>query len=228
MTSRDPFLSLSEYDFLRRKKRGDTKPAERLVRGKKNANALLLVGYGGTISSGYTPTRETIVPLFPSPAIKQIEYVNLFGTSCLEFESIELLAKDSRELTAGDLELLLDVLHLTPHKRTLISAGTYMLPKLTALIQNHHTRTEKHIALTGSILPAGFVASDADANIWSAISVLNDRAASTAHVNSTFLVFHGRVFDDHKAIQKLNLHPQKMHDLVIQYPLTTVPTNNIL
>lgn len=230
MKSRNPFLAIKNYSFEKRRVAGKIGAAQKLVRGKKNHRAILLIGYGGTISSGYTPTKETIVPLHPSPAIKQIEYMNLFGTSNLQFEHADLLAKDSRYITSSDLETLLDVLNLVPHKKILITAGTYMLPKIAcAIIDNCHGE-HKVIALTGSILPAGFVASDADANIWSALSILNYKAVSSPSDTgvSVIVVFHGRVFEKRQEIQKLNLHPKKMRDLVIQYPLTTVPTNNAL
>ncbi len=221
--------AIKNYSFPERKSGGNIHAAEKMITGKTNENAVLLIGYGGTISSGYTPTKETIVPLFPSPAIKQIEYMNIFGTSNLEFESIDALSKDSRDILVEDLFMLLDILHLVPHTKVLITTGTYMLPKISLFIQqNSEDMPHKVIVLTGSILPAGFVASDADANIWSALTVLNYRATTITESSQTLLVFHGRVFETKAEFESLNLHPAQLENLVIQYPLTSVPTGDIL
>ncbi len=219
---------IKTYSFEKRLRTGKTERARRHIKNKFKTGSILLVGFGGTISSGYTPTRETIVPLFPSPAIKQIEYVNLFGTSNLRYDNIDVLAKDSRKITDEDMELLLDIIHLAPQKSVLITAGTYMLPKIGLCILSCFRGTSKTVALTGSILPAGFVASDADANIWSALSILNFAARDKQAEPKVMVVFHGRVFDTKEALAKLDLHPKRMKNLVIQYPLTTVPTNNVL
>lgn len=219
---------IDTYSFEKRHRSGKTKAGAAFVRKDFKRERLLLIGFGGTISSGYTPTEETIVPLFPSPAIKQIEYINLFGTSNLKKDSIDLLAKDSRKITDQDAQTLLDILHLVPHEKILITAGTYMLPVISLAILECCQDLHKAVALTGSILPAGFVASEADANIWSAISILNNHPLADVRQLAVMLVFHGRVFKTKEEFQKLNLHPPTLKHLVIQYPLTTVPTDNIL
>ena len=84
------------------------------------------------------------------------------------------------------------------------------------------------MVLTGSILPAGFVARDADANIWSAITALDLSEKATSKDLKTHAVFHGRVFSTAKELKKLNLHPKKMQKMVIQYPLSSVPVEGIL
>ncbi len=220
---------IRDYSFPKRKRAGKTKGAAAFIKKSFRKGNVLLVGFGGTISSGYTPTRETIVPLFPSPAIKQIEYINLFGISKLSHDSIDLLAKDSRLIVNADVETLLDVLHLTPQNKVLITGGTFMLPKVALVILRTCQGLHKTVALTGSILPAGFVASEADANIWSAISILNYSSAhKVAKKLSVMLVFHGRVFETVEEIKNLDLHPKSMRKLVIQYPLTTVPVDGVL
>lgn len=217
------------YSFEKRSQAGATKAAKKLIKKDFRKSSILLIGFGGTISSGYTPTHETIVPLFPSPAIKQIEYINLFGTSNLTYDNLDLMAKDSRAIVNADVELLLDIIHLAPHKKILITGGTYMLPKIALSILLCCNNARKIVALTGSILPAGFVASEADANIWSALSILSYCSSHEKEKRSrAMLVFHGRVFDTKEALEKLDLHPKRMRNLVIQYPLTTVPTDNVL
>jgi len=220
---------IRSYSFEKRSRSGKTKHAKKYIGRKFKKDRILLIGFGGTISSGYTPTNEMIVPLFPSPAIKQIDYINLFGISKLKYDNIDLLTKDSRMIVNADIETLLDIIHLAPHKKILITSGTYMLPKVALAILGTCRETNKNIALTGSILPAGFVASEADANIWSALSILNYSATvEKGKQLRVLLVFHGRVFETKAQLEKLDLHPEVMSKLVIQYPLTIVPTGNIL
>ncbi|MBI3573730.1 asparaginase [Candidatus Kaiserbacteria bacterium] len=196
---------------------------------KSNKSHILLLGCGGTISSGYTPTYETIVPLHPSPAIKQIDYLNLFKISNIKYDRLDLLAKDSRKIAHADIIELLDLLHRVPNRKILITAGTYMLPKIAKIIALTCKDLKKSIVLTGSILPAGFVASDADANIWSALTVLNHLEAEGLDTKfNVLLVFHGRVFSSVKEFKKLNLHPKAMRKMVIQYPLSSVPVDGVL
>ncbi len=220
----DPRKLGAAYGFAKRSASQKAK-AKSLVKSSFKKSRILLIGFGGTISSGYTPTKETIVPLFPSPAIKQIDYFNLFKISALAYDHIDLAAKDSRKINEEDLRILLDAIHLASNEKILITAGTYLLPKIAETLFYGCADTKKNIVLTGSILPAGFVASDADANIWSAITTLN---MPDQKVPSVSLVFHGRVFSTPGELKKLNLHPKAMHDMVIQYPLSSVPVDGVL
>ena len=117
---------IREYSFSQRKKLGITKKAEKIVKKSFRREHILLIGYGGTISSGYTPTHETIVPLAPSPAKKSIDYINIFSTAKIETDHIPLLDKDSREVTDDDMYLLFDILMLCPNEKVLITVGTYL------------------------------------------------------------------------------------------------------
>lgn len=216
------------YSFEKRRQSGKTKTARKFIKKSFKKERILLIGFGGTISSGYTPTQETIVPLSPSPAIKQIEFINLFGISRIQEDHIDLLAKDSRNITDEDLRVLLDMLHLSSHRKILITAGTYLLPQISLAVLECCQGLSKAVALTGSILPAGFAASDANANIWSALSVLNSHVFDESRKIAAMLVFHGRVFKTRQELEWLNLHPPQLKHLVVQYPLTTFPTDNIL
>ena len=228
MKNFNPEKIARDYSFENRGKTNVLLPARKLLSKKFRKSRILLIGFGGTISSGYTPTHETIVPLHPSPAIKQIKYLNLFGISNIPYDRLDFLAKDSREITTKDIAELLDVIHMVPNDKILITAGTYMLPKIAEIIARVCGQLSKRVVLTGSILPAGFVASDADANIWSAITVLNNTQKPPHKESRIFIVFHGRVFSSVQEFQKLNFHQKKTQKMVIQYPLSVVPVKGVL
>ena len=189
---------------------------------------LLLLGAGGTISSGYTPTDETIVPLSPSPAIKQLEYIKLFGISRSDYNNVDAFAKDSRDIDANDLLLLLKIIYMCPNDRVFVTAGTYLLPKLAYItkLAMKMFKSNKVVVFTGSILPAGFMASDADANVWSSITMINYLYKN--NLSDVYLVFHGETYTSEDDLEKLDLHPYSMRKMVIQYPLHTVPVYGIL
>ena len=188
-----------------------------------NEDDLMLIGFGGTISSGYSPQSKSIYPLNPSPAIKQVEYIKLFGIHEVKYQRLDMAAKDSRDLETEDIFQLLDALTAIHNKTCLITTGTYMLPKIAALIKTELPALNKVVGLTGSILPAGFMASDADANVWSAITTVLQTQKQKQHTNlDVQLVFHGKVYEKLDELQTLDLHPPKTQKIVIQYPLSTV------
>lgn len=212
---------LQEYQDSNRKWLSSTVTEELLVRLKEGSQDVIIIGFGGTISSGYSPTRETIIPLDHSPAKKEIEYINNFKISDIRYSEIRLCAKDSRELMKEDFFTLLTTLEYLSGKKILITCGTYLLPKISELILSFEFQNTS-IAVTGSILPAGFLGSDASQNIWSAITIL-------LHTNNfTGAIFHGRTFTTISALHDLNLHPKETENMVIQYPLSTIPVDGIL
>jgi L-asparaginase/Glu-tRNA(Gln) amidotransferase subunit D len=207
---------------------GYTDCAKRYLDDTFSQDHLLLIGYGGTISSGYTPTDETIVPLAPSPAKKSIEFMNAFQNSKLKFDHIPLLDKDSRDVTDDDLYTLFDIIFLSKNRKILITVGTYLWPKITkALFLFSGKIGTKKIISTGSMLPAGFLASDAEANIWSAITLLNFIDHTFSGTPFVGFVFHGNTYATKESLDTLDLHPKDIENMVIQYPLSTIPVIGI-
>lgn len=148
---------------------------EKILRGgfSDDADTLAVIGIGGTISSGYSPSLETIIPLPSSPAKVAIDKVQRFGINCNRITSIDLFAKDSRDINDEDIYLLLDFINTIKNKTVLITCGTYMLPKIAYCVHRCANDRQKVTGLTGSMLPAGFTGSDADANIISTFALIN-------------------------------------------------------
>jgi L-asparaginase/Glu-tRNA(Gln) amidotransferase subunit D len=228
MNFSNPDILIENYSFSERKKNWLIKKAEKFIKKSFLKKHLLLIGYGGTISSWYSPTNETIAPLPPSPAKRSIDFMNYFYTSNIITDHIPLLDKDSRDITDDDICLLLDILILCPNEKILITVWTYLAPKITEVIFLLKSVLEnKKIVITGSILPAGFVASDAEANIWSAILLLNYIWKEKIEEPFVALAFHGNTYSNQWELHTLDLHPEGMQNMIIQYPLSNIPISDI-
>ncbi|MCK6419248.1 MAG: asparaginase domain-containing protein [Alphaproteobacteria bacterium] len=187
-----------------------------------------LIGTGGTISSAYSPSKETIVPGRYKVAFRVLSSMkSAFGIISDQFTSTDLFAKDSRDITDADLILLLDFLHQIRCERVLITTGTYMLPHIAELLMRCQADTKKVIGLTGSMLPAGQNYSDASANILSAVTMINYRhTQNSSSLSRVFAVFHGMIFDTPKAARSMDLHPQNTNNNLIAYPVVWIPTQD--
>lgn len=73
------------------------------------------------------------------------------------------------------------------------------------------------------MLPAGFSNSDADANIWSAVTILDIYTKYFKEISKVALVFHGHVYDSKEQIENLDLHPETSKDIILGYPDLRLP-----
>jgi len=87
-----------------------------------------------------------------------------------EFELIQLLQKDSLDLTDEDRQLICDTVAESQYERILITHGT---DGMVATAQALGDLDQKRVILTGSMKPAAFAETDAIFNIGSAIGALN-------------------------------------------------------
>ncbi len=183
-------------------------------------NDIFLVEAGGTISSGYDPSVETIRPYAARAAFNVL--LNLretFGIVKGNLIPVTVFSKDSRDIENGDLELLLGVIDRIDSKRIMVTCGTWMMPRISELLMRTERRPDQSIVLTGSMLPHGFSMSDAALNVLSALAILNERKAHGT--DGVCLVFHGEIFDTLDSVRGLDLHVKAPF---IGYPQTSVPT----
>lgn len=198
---------------------------EKILRGgfSNDADTLAVIGIGGTISSGYSPALETIIPLPSSPAKIAIDEIQKYGINKDKISSIDLFAKDSRDINDEDIYLLLDFINAIKNRAVLITCGTYMLSKIAYIVHRSANDKQKITGLTGSMLPAGFTGSDAGANIISTLAIINANKAKDNY-GLVFTSFHG-VYAEGEDLLALDLHPQSSSDLVFVYPQTSVPAS---
>lgn len=216
-------ILIRDYSFSRREKEGLTTIAKSHLEGiSSENNHLLFIGYGWTISSGYSPTRETIIPLLHPPTERTVEYIKQFWVSQIQADYMPLIAKDSRDINDEDIYILLDLLALSHHRKICITLGTYLWPKITLILfLLKDNFTDKRIIITWSMLPAGFSSSDADINIWSAITLLNMNDEALV-----WMIFHGNFYHTEEDLRVLDLHPEESKDILIEYPNTLIPIKN--
>ncbi len=140
------------------------------------------------------------------------------------FSSLDIFAKDSRDIETNDLILLLDTIHTIKNKRILIVSGTYMLPIITELLMKLGIDKSKTIGITGSMLPSGFTLTDAPINIMSCVTAINQRYMfKDIQAANIMAVFHGQIYDTIDAVKGLDLHPAEIDTLVIGYPHMGAP-----
>ncbi|GAB0174970.1 MAG: hypothetical protein HHAS10_08490 [Candidatus Altimarinota bacterium] len=217
-------ILISQYSFLGREKNGLLTNTKAYFDDTFLTEKILFIGFGGTISSGYSPSQETIIPLIDSPALRSVDYLNNFGISAIEYNHIPLLAKDSRMIDDEDIYKLLDVIFLCPNQKICITVGTYLGPRVALILFLLASELDnKKVVFTGSMLPSGFASSDADANIWSALTLLEMYTKYFQEIPKVAIVFHGRIYDSKEEIEKLDLHPERSKDIILEYPDFTIP-----
>jgi len=118
---------------------------------------------GGTIDKDYPKTQRGYAFEIGQPAVVRIlEKLN----PSFEYEIIELLKKDSLEITADDRKLLVDTCLQQSNKMIVITHGT---DTLLETAKDLMTVKDKTIVLTGAMRPERFINSDAPVNVGLAI-----------------------------------------------------------
>jgi L-asparaginase len=113
-----------------------------------------------------------------------------------EYEVIQLLRKDSLDLTEEDRGLIVETIRSDHHRRFIVTHGTdTMITTAKALQEISH----KVIVLTGAMQPAKFRETDAIFNIASAV------IAVQLLPDGTYIAMNGRIFDPDK-VRKDALH----------------------
>ena len=126
---------------------------------------------GGTIDSYYEATEDTALPLEQScipPFIKSLKlYEKTFFT--------EVCLKDSRKITEDDLKQMVEEIEMSPHKKIIITHGTYTMPDTARFLKAKLRRTDQTIVFTGSMVPLlGFTPSDAPFNLGYSIAKVQE------------------------------------------------------
>ncbi len=127
---------------------------------------------GGTIDSYYDGTKDTVIPsersIIPSfmDGLKSYDYKFEYATICM---------KDSRAITDSDREKIIETIEKSPHKKILITHGTYTVPDTARFLKANLKSTDKAIVLTASMIPIlGFSPSDGPYNLGYSVAKLQD------------------------------------------------------
>jgi len=149
---------------------------------------------GGTIDSFYDSTKDTVVPNKKSIIPQFIGSLKLYDKS----EFTVVCMKDSREIVKADLKKILDVIEKSPHKKIIITHGTYTMPDTSRFLKANLKRKDQTIIVTGSMIPLlGFSPSDGPFTIGYAIAKVQDLE------KGIYVCMNGRVFSSEE-VMKVN------------------------
>jgi L-asparaginase len=128
---------------------------------------VLFVQTGGTIDKDY-PTQGTAYAFeIARPAAERIlKVVNPSFT----YRFVELLKKDSSDITDEDRELILKTCEDASENKIIVTHGTDTMVETARVLSSIK---DKIIVITGSMKPERFIESDASFNLGSAIAALS-------------------------------------------------------
>ncbi|HEX3603397.1 MAG TPA: asparaginase domain-containing protein [Steroidobacteraceae bacterium] len=142
--------------------------------------AITIYTTGGTIDKVYFDAKGGYE--VGAPMVRQIlEHGRAGG----EIPIIELLRKDSLEMTAADRSAIRDAIALSDATRIVVTHGTDTMVETALALQGIAGKT---IVLTGALQPARFADSDAEFNLGLAIGAVQALPAGV------YIAANGQVF----------------------------------
>jgi len=102
------------------------------------------------------------------------------------YELLELLRKDSLDLTDADRESIRAAIAAAPHARVVVTHGTDTMTQTAGVLGAIASKT---IVLTGALSPARFANTDAAFNVGMAFGAVQTLPAGV------YIAMNGRVFD---------------------------------
>ncbi len=142
---------------------------------------ILILTTGGTIDKVYfdANSRYEVGSSIVGNLLEQAEVRH-------PYKIIELMKKDSLDLTDPDRQSIRTSIEEHPHRQVVITHGTDTMTLTAETLSNITDRT---IVLTGSLAPARFAMSDAMFNIGMAIATVQSKSPGV------YIVMNGTVFD---------------------------------
>ncbi len=141
---------------------------------------------GGTIDSVFDPVKDGVVIGKETVVEDYLKKLRLHNS----LEVTLAFLKDSREIRHADRKKLLELVQKSPHKKILITHGTYTMPDSAQYLKENIAKTSKTIVFTGSMVPlTGFQFSDAAFNLGYAIGQLQSLKPGV------YVCMNGKAFD---------------------------------
>ena len=144
---------------------------------------------GGTIDSHFDHTKDSVVIGEKSGIEEFVAKLKLHSKTVFDIAVL----KDSRDIRHKDRQKILELVKNSPHKKILITHGTYTMPDTGQYLMEQLGKTDKTIILTGSMVPLkGFDFSDAGFNLGYAIAEVQELKPGV------YICMNGKVFDPMK------------------------------
>jgi len=126
---------------------------------------ILIISTGGTFNKVYNPKTGALDIDKSSSALKKIASKWLY-----EFEILNIIGKDSLEMTNHDRLELLSIIHQSEYRHIIIVHGTDTMDITAEYLAD--AELEKTIVLTGAMVPYSIDPTEATANLASAYGYL--------------------------------------------------------
>lgn len=149
---------------------------------------------GGTIDSFYNGVKDTVTPLPHSSLPAFIKSLKLYE----DIIFTEICMKDSRALTKNDMLKVARTIQKSPHKKIIITHGTYTMPDTAKIVKANLKRNDQTIIFTGSMIPLmGFAPSDAPFNLGYSIARVQELTSGI------YVAMNGRIFSPEEVAKLL-------------------------
>lgn len=150
---------------------------------------ILIISTGGTFNKVYNPLDGELVIDEKSKALNQIASKWL-----CKFEIINIIGKDSLDITNEDRLLLLATINHSKYNNIIVTHGTDTMDKTAAYLADDDV--DKRIILTGAMVPYSIDPVEATANLSSAFGYLQ-----TLNNNGIYIAMNG-IFGSYNKIKK--------------------------
>jgi L-asparaginase len=142
---------------------------------------ICFVTTGGTIDKVYFDAKSSY-----EVGESVLDHVLHKGETGFDYRIIQLMRKDSLEITDDDRQLIRQTIAETDTRRFVITHGTDTMVETARELIGLDDRI---IVLTGALSPARFLASDAEFNVGMAV------AAVQCQSPGVYVAMNGRIFD---------------------------------
>lgn len=159
-----------------------------LQKRRMDLDQTLHLATGGTIDSHWDAAKDTAIP-------NQSSIVPEYFRSALRLAltSRTLFLKDSRDITRGDKNSVVDAVTESTHPRIVVTSGTYLMPDVARKILSPLQQFGSHrrVMVTGSLTPIrGYSASDGGFNLGMSLALLDEPRTE----GQVYLVMNGSCF----------------------------------
>lgn len=126
---------------------------------------ILLINTGGTFNKYYDPIKGTLDVVQDASIVE-----TLLGKWLCEFEIINIIGKDSLDMTTQDRMELLALISMSEYDDIVVIHGTDTMDITAAYIAD--AEVEKRIVLTGTMVPYSIDPTEASCNFASALGYI--------------------------------------------------------
>ncbi|RXJ60740.1 asparaginase domain-containing protein [Candidatus Marinarcus aquaticus] len=149
-----------------------------------------IINTGGTFNKRYNPIKGQLEVPLDHKALEKI----LASTHNVEFEIIDVVSKDSLDMTNEDRLTIYEAIQNCSNEKVIVIHGTDTVDLTSALIKEK--KCEKTVVFTGAMVPMSIDEVEATMNFSLALGYLSHTTQK-----GTFIAMHGVVVDCSKLVK---------------------------